>query len=99
MLQFLYDEWTHPHFVSIEKYSDILTKLGSVEKIVTEDWTKHTLPSWLHSVWVGVLDPGFVLKRPKLWYKTVREAITLARMHHAFKTGLMQYGMITATKR
>jgi hypothetical protein len=28
----------------------------------------------------------------------LRDAVTLERMHKAFSSGLMQYGMLTATK-
>eukprot|EP00958_Prasinococcus_capsulatus_P025112 scaffold4120_cov400-Prasinococcus_capsulatus_cf.AAC.6 len=35
---------------------------------------------------------------PWIWYKTVREIITLERMHRAFDSGLMTYGMIKGVK-
>jgi MPBQ/MSBQ methyltransferase len=35
---------------------------------------------------------------PRLWLKTVREIVTLERMHRAFACGLMTYGMIKAKK-
>lgn len=55
---------------------------GKMEAVVGEDWTLQTLPSWLHSVWVGVVDPWIVMsKGPRIWYKTVREIVTLVRMH------------------
>lgn len=28
-----------------------------------EDWAKHTLPSWRHSIWVGVYDPWIVVSK------------------------------------
>lgn len=99
MLHFLYAEWTHPYFISIAAYEQHLQDTRMLTAIKTEDWTKATLPSWLHSIWVGVCDPWPVIRRPSLWLKTLREAVTLARMHKAFKSGLMQYGMMTATKK
>ena len=42
--------------------------------------------------------PWPVIKRPHLWWKCLRDGITLERMHQAFDDGLMQYGMMTATK-
>jgi MPBQ/MSBQ methyltransferase len=71
---------------------------GVLEQVATTDWTAQTLPSWRHSVWVGVLDPWEVIKRPQLWYKTSRDIVTLERMHRAFERGLMQYGMMRGTK-
>ena len=55
---------------------------GKLQNIVTADWTKPTLPSWLHSIWVGIVDPWIVIaKGPKIWYKTLREIVTIVRMH------------------
>ena len=35
---------------------------------------------------------------PRVWWKTIREIVTLERMHRAFDCGLMTYGMIKAKK-
>lgn len=98
VLDFLYAEWTHPYFISINDYAKIMEKTGQLQKIITADWVKETIASWRHSIWVGVFDPWPVVIRPKLWWKCLRDGITLERMHNAFNEGLMQYGMLTATK-
>uniref|UniRef100_A0A7S0QV71 Methyltransferase domain-containing protein n=1 Tax=Pyramimonas obovata TaxID=1411642 RepID=A0A7S0QV71_9CHLO len=99
-LQFLYDEWAHPYFISFEEYARIMEATGTMEKVSGEDWVKNTLASWRHSIWVGVYDPWpVVFKGPWVWYKTVREIVTLERMHRAFDRGLMTYGMIKGTKK
>jgi MPBQ/MSBQ methyltransferase len=46
-----------------------------------------------------VWDPLFFLSKPRLWYKILRDAWCLEVMHRAFTRGLMQYGMMTATKK
>lgn len=71
---------------------------GKLESVGSADWTEPTIASWRHSIWVGVWDPWIVVSRPKVWYKTMREIVTLERMHQAFDKGLMQYGMVRATK-
>ena len=98
MLDFLYSEWTHPFFISIADYAKIMWGTKQLANVDTDDWTEPTIPSWRHSVWVGVYDPWIVLTKPHLWYKCLRDGITLERMHRAFASGLMQYGMMTATK-
>ena len=99
-LQFLYDEWSHPHFVSIEEYVRLMEGTGDLCDVASADWNDQTLPSWRHSIWVGVWDPWIVVfKGPKVWYRTVREIITLERMHRAFDDGLMRYGMMKAMKK
>jgi MPBQ/MSBQ methyltransferase len=72
---------------------------GSLDNVSTDDWAVETIPSWRHSIWVGVFDPRPVLIRPHLWWKCLRDGITLERMHQAFTSGLMQYGMMTASKK
>lgn len=98
-LKFLYEEWTHPYFISIEKYAELIEATGLMEKPATADWVDETIASWRHSIWVGVYDPrGFIFK-PNKYYKCVRDGYCLERMHRAFKRGLMQYGMFAARKK
>ena len=62
-LKFLYEEWTHPYFISIESYAELIEGTGVMEKVRTADWVRETIASWRHSVWVGVYDPrGFIFK-------------------------------------
>ena len=74
---------------------------GQLTRVETADWTAPTLPSWRHSIWVGVYNPWPVIAKlnPLIWYKVVREIVTLERMHRAFESGLMQYGMMKAVKK
>jgi MPBQ/MSBQ methyltransferase len=98
-LRFLYEEWTHPYFISIENYAELIDDTGMMTSITTDDWNKQTIASWRHSVWVGVEDPrGFIFK-PRQYLKCVRDGYCLERMHRAFNRGLMQYGMFSATKK
>lgn len=99
MLNFLYSEWTHPYFISIEEYRKIMESSGKLTSIKTDNWTKNTITSWLHSIWVGVFDPIPVFSKPKVWRKCFRDGLTLVRMHKSFKQGLMEYGMLSASKK
>eukprot|EP00565_Helicotheca_tamesis_P007556 CAMPEP_0185731034 /NCGR_PEP_ID=MMETSP1171-20130828/11685_1 /TAXON_ID=374046 /ORGANISM="Helicotheca tamensis, Strain CCMP826" /LENGTH=392 /DNA_ID=CAMNT_0028400203 /DNA_START=48 /DNA_END=1226 /DNA_ORIENTATION=- len=98
-LRFLYEEWTHPYFISIEKYAELIDATGMMNKVTTADWVDETIASWRHSVWVGVYDPRGWIFKPTKYLKCVRDAYCLERMHRAFKRGLMQYGMFAATKK
>ena len=98
MLNFLYSEWTHPYFISINESKKLMDNTNRLINIKTDDWTTQTISSWLHSIWVGVFDPWPVFSRPKVWEKTFRDGLTLVRMHKSFKSGLMEYGMMTGTK-
>merc|ERR1719445_5103 len=98
-LNFLYEEWTHPYFISIEKYRELIDATKLMNEVKTSDWKDETIASWRHSIWVGVEDPkGWILK-PRTYVKCLRDAYCLERMHRAFKRGLMEYGMFAATKK
>lgn len=59
----LLDQWSHPAFSSIEGFSELLEATGLVNgKVTTGDWTDQTLPSWLDSIWQGVLKPEGLLR-------------------------------------
>ena len=97
-LDFLYSEWTHPYFISIKDYADLLNGNG-MKAVETDDWWKNTIASWRHSIWVGVFDPWPVVRAgPRMWWKCLRDGICLERMHRAFDRKLMAYGMIQGVK-
>jgi MPBQ/MSBQ methyltransferase len=97
-LNYLYEEWAHPYFISINDYAMLLKGTMKMDTVETDDWTRQTIASWRHSIWVGVWDPMPVFSRPRIWYKTMRDIVCLERMRRAFGCGLMQYGMIKGTK-
>jgi MPBQ/MSBQ methyltransferase len=98
MNQINYDR-THPHFISIEAYDELLQNTSVMENIKTADWCEPTIASWRHSIWVGIYDPRGWIFKPKTYFKCFRDAYCLERMHRAFKRGLMEYGMFAATKQ
>mmetsp|Transcript_14789 Transcript_14789/g.50410 ORF Transcript_14789/g.50410 Transcript_14789/m.50410 type:complete len:422 (+) Transcript_14789:120-1385(+) len=105
-LKFLYEEWAHPYFISIEEYERHCKKTGKLEAISGANWVKETIHAWRHSIWVGIWDPWIVIWKgftskvgPWIWWKVIREIVTLERMHRAFDSGLMTYGMIRAKKQ
>jgi len=98
-LRFLYDDWSHPHFISIEEYEALLKETGVMENIGSANWVKETLPSWRHSIYEGMFKPWFVMRRPHLWWKTLKDCYCINKMHIAFDKGLMTYGMLKATKK
>lgn len=99
-LDYLYSEWTHPYFISKEAYRGLALDTGAYDGVEVADWKEQTIASWRHSVWVGAWDPLPVVRAgPKVWYKTVRDIVCLERFHRAMDRGLMEYGMLRATKQ
>jgi MPBQ/MSBQ methyltransferase len=96
----LLDQWSHSAFSSIEGFSELLAETGLVEgKVVTADWTQETLPSWLDSIWQGVVKPeGIVRFGLSGLIKSLREVPTMLLMRIGFGSGLCRFGMFRAVK-
>lgn len=96
----LSDQWSHPAFSSIEGFSELLAETGLVEgEVITDDWTRETLPSWIDSIWQGIVRPkGLVLFGVSGFIKSLREVPTLLLMRLAFGAGLCRFGMFRATR-
>ena len=96
----LLDQWSHPAFASIEGFSELLEATGLVDgKVMTGDWTEQTLPSWLDSIWQGVLRPEGLLRFGLSGFvKSMREVPTFLLMRLAFGAGLCRFGMFRAER-
>ena len=96
----LLDQWSHPSFSSIEGFSEQLEETGLVAgEVITTDWTQETLPSWLDSIWQGIVRPkGLVIFGFSGFIKSLREVPTMLLMRLAFGAGLCRFGMFRARK-
>jgi MPBQ/MSBQ methyltransferase len=96
----LLDQWAHPAFASIEGFAEQLQSTGWVAgEVITADWTEPTLPSWLDSIWQGVVRPeGWLRFGVAGFVKSLREVPTLLLMRLAFGTGLCRFGMFRARR-
>ena len=96
----LLDQWSHPAFSSIEEFSELLEETELVEgEVITADWTKETLPSWLDTIWQGIVRPqGWLRFGLSGFIKSVREVPTLLLMRLAFGNGLCRFGMFRAVR-
>ena len=96
----LLDQWAHPKFSSIEGFSELLEETGFVkDQVINADWSQETLPSWLHTIWVGAIRPwGWLQYGLPGFIKSVREIPTILLMRLAFGTGLCRFGMFQAVR-
>jgi MPBQ/MSBQ methyltransferase len=96
----LLDQWSHPAFSSIEGFAELLSATGFVEgEVITADWTEQTLPSWIDSIWQGIIRPsGLVRFGLPGFITSVREVPTILLMRLAFGTGLCRFGMFKAVR-
>lgn len=100
LMRQLLDQWSHPAFSSIEGFAELLAETGSVAgEVITADWTQETLPSWLDSIWQGIIRPeGLVRFGVSGLIKSLREVPTMLLMRVGFGSGLCQFGMFRAVK-
>lgn len=100
VMQQLLDQWSHPKFSSIEGFSELLEETGFVKgHVTTADWTIETLPSWVDSVWQGIVRPaGLVKFGVSGFIKSLREVPTILLMRVAFGAGLCRFGMFKAQR-
>lgn len=96
----LLDQWSHPAFASIEGFAEELAATGLVQgEVITADWTQETLPSWLDSIWQGIVRPeGLIRFGLQGFFKSIREVPTLLLMRLAFGVGLCRFGMFRAVR-
>ncbi len=96
----LLDQWSHPEFSSIEGFSELLEQTGLVlGSVQTADWARETLPSWIDSIWQGVVRPqGLIKFGISGFIKSVREVPTLLLMRLAFGSGLCRFGLFKAVR-
>lgn len=96
----LLDQWSHPAFASIEGFAEDLAATGLVAgEVATADWTAATLPSWLDSIWQGVVRPAGIIRFGLTGLlKSVREVPTFLLMRLAFGAGLCRFGMFRAVR-
>lgn len=96
----LLDQWSHPAFSSIEGFSELLEATGLVAgDVITADWTAETVPSWLDSIWQGIIRPAGIVRFGMIGLmKSLREVPTFVLMRLAFGTGLCRFGMFRAVR-
>lgn len=96
----LLDQWAHPAFASIEGFAEQLEATGlTTGEVKTADWTAETLPSWLDTIWQGIIRPqGWLQYGVTGFIKSVREVPTIVLMRLAFGTRLCRFGMFRAVR-
>jgi hypothetical protein len=99
--QQLLDQWAHPEFASIEEFAELLEATGLTKgAVITADWAQETLPSWIDSIWQGIVRlQGLVRFGLSGSIKSLREVPTLGLMRLAFGAGLCRFGMFRAVRK
>ena len=102
LVWFLKNEWGHPNFWSISKYKSVFAHRNDIDFVMSDNWSKYTLPSWYESIYEMIRRPKMLvwcLLHPSSWNDRFGDLIGLINMEKAFRTGLMEYGVFAVVKK
>lgn len=102
LVKSLISEWSHPNFWSINKYKSIFSEHDDVAVVISDNWTKYTLPSWYESIYEMIRRPKMLiwcLLHPSSWNDRFGDLMGLINMEQAFRNGLMEYGVFAVVKK
>ena len=102
LVRFLKNEWGHPNFWSINKYKSVFSEHDDIDILISDNWTKYTLPSWYESIYEMIRRPKMLfwcLLHPSSWNDRFGDLMGLINMERAFRNGLMEYGVFAVVKK
>jgi tocopherol O-methyltransferase len=96
-LQRIYDVYALPFVISLPEYQAITASL-KFENIRTVDWSTEVAPFW-DVVITSFLTPDTFMAVLRSGLITLTAAMSLRLMSRGFASGLVRFGVLTATKR
>lgn len=92
----IYRVYCLPYVISLPEYEAIARSLHA-QNLRTADWSAAVAPFW--DVVVGsALTPASVIGLLRSGWGTIQAALSLGLMQRGYRTGLIQFGLLTATK-
>jgi tocopherol O-methyltransferase len=96
-LQRIYDVYALPYVISLPEYQQITESLH-FQNIRTVDWSKQVAPFW-DVVITSFLTPRNFIAVLRSGLVTLTAAMSLRLMGRGFASGLVRFGVLTATKK
>ncbi|WP_218082974.1 methyltransferase domain-containing protein [Anthocerotibacter panamensis] len=96
-LEKLYKVYYLPYILSIPAYTQILTELG-YSAIESTDWSQQVAQFW-NLVIDSAQIPQVVSEIRSLGWPLIRAALAMGVMAKGYETGLVRYGVFSATRR
>ena len=85
-----------PYVISLPEYSEIVTQCG-FRDVAVADWSTAVEPFW-DVVIDSTITPQAILGLIKAGRKTIEAALSLRLMSNGYRSGLIRFGLIAATK-
>jgi len=95
-LQDIYRVYCLPYVISLPEYTEIVTACG-FKDLRADDWSTAVAPFW-DVVIDSAITPQAILGLFKAGQKTIEAALSLRLMSEGYRSGLIRFGLIAATK-
>jgi len=92
----IYEVYCLPYVISLPEYRAIAQSLG-FQHLRTADWSAAVAPFW--DVVIGsAITPASVVGLLRSGWTTIQAALSLGLMQQGYRSGLIRFGLLTATK-
>ncbi len=95
-LQEIYRVYCLPYVISLPEYIEIVDRCG-FQDLHSADWSAAVEPFW-DLVLLSAITPRSIFGLFKAGGKTIEAAMSLNLMSNGYRSGLIRFGLITATK-
>jgi tocopherol O-methyltransferase len=95
-LQDIYRVYCLPYVISLPEYTEIVTGCG-FKDLQVDDWSTAVEPFW-DVVIDSAITPRSIFGLVKAGWKTIEAAMSLSLMSNGYRSGLIRFGLIAATK-
>jgi tocopherol O-methyltransferase len=95
-LQDIYRVYCLPYVISLPEYTEIVRQCG-FKDLRVDDWSTSVEPFW-DVVIDSAITPRAIFGLFKAGWKTIEAAISLRLMSEGYRSGLIRFGLIAATK-
>jgi tocopherol O-methyltransferase len=96
LLQDIYRVYCLPYVISLPEYTEIVTQCG-FKDLQVADWSTAVEPFW-DVVIDSAITPQAIIGLVKAGRKTIEAAFSLRLMSNGYRSGLIRFGLIAATK-
>jgi tocopherol O-methyltransferase len=96
LLQDIYRVYCLPYVISLPEYTEIVTQCG-FKNLRVDDWSTAVEPFW-DVVIDSAITPQAIIGLIKAGRKTIEAALSLRLMSNGYRSGLIRFGLIAATK-
>jgi tocopherol O-methyltransferase len=96
LLQDIYRVYCLPYVISLPEYTEIVEQCG-FKNLQVDDWSAAVEPFW-DVVIDSAITPQAIIGLIKAGRKTIEAALSLRLMSNGYRSGLIRFGLIAATK-